>query len=69
MPSRNEPPLQTQLAELDDILAWFDQADIDLDEALQKFERGTELADAIKSKLTKLENNIEIIKQRFDQPA
>lgn len=69
MPSKSEPTLQQQLAELDELLAWFDRPDIDLDEALSQFDRGVKLAEAAKSKLTQLENKITILKQRFEQSA
>ena len=68
MPSKNEPTLQQQLADLDEVLAWFDRPDIDLDEALTKFDEGVKLAESAKAKLEKLENKISVLKQRFDQP-
>lgn len=69
MPRKSEPTLQQQLAELDEVLVWFDRPDIDLDEALAQFDRGVKLAEAAKTKLTQLENKITILKQRFDQSA
>lgn len=69
MPRKHEPTLRQQLAELDDVLAWFDRPDIDLDSALQKFDHGVQLAEAAKSKLTELENKIVVLKKRFDQPT
>lgn len=69
MPSKNDPTLQQQLAELDAVLAWFDRPDIDLDEALAKFDEGVKLAESAKTKLEKLENKITVLKQRFDQPV
>jgi exodeoxyribonuclease VII small subunit len=69
MPSKNELTLQQQLAELDEVLAWFDRSDIDLDEALAKFDHGVKIAESAKSKLTELENKISVLKQRFDQPV
>lgn len=68
MPSKNELSLQQQLAELDAVLAWFDRPDIDLDEALTKFDQGVTIAESAKSKLVQLENKISVLKQRFDQP-
>jgi exodeoxyribonuclease VII small subunit len=59
--------LQDQLTELDVLLAWFDQPDIDLDEALQKFDQGVKLTEAIKRRLTTFENKVAILKKRFDQ--
>ena len=69
MPSKNDPTLQQQLADLDAVLAWFDKSDIDLDEALAKFDHGVKLAESAKNKLTQLENKISVLKQRFDQPV
>lgn len=69
MPSKSEPTLQQQLTELDAVLAWFDQPNIDLDEALKKFDHGVRLAESAKAKLARLENKISVLKERFDQPA
>ena len=69
MSSKSEPTLQQQLAELDAVLAWFDRPDIDLDEALQRFDQGVKLAESAKATLLHRENNIIVLKQRFDQPV
>jgi exodeoxyribonuclease VII small subunit len=65
--AKAEPTLQQQMSELDDLLAWFDQPDIDLDEALTKFDHGVKLAEQLKKRLGGLENKISILKERFDQ--
>ncbi len=65
--TKNEPTLQQQMAELDELLAWFDQPDIDLDAALAKFDHGIALSEKLKHRLEKLENKITILKERFDQ--
>ncbi len=59
--------LADQLADLDTLLAWFDNPDIDIDEALAKFDQGVKLTDDIKKRLSQLENKIVILKERFDQ--
>jgi exodeoxyribonuclease VII small subunit len=64
-----EKPLSDQLRELDELIAWFDQDDFDLDEALKKFDEGVKLTEQIEARLTKLENKITILKQRFDSAA
>lgn len=69
MPSKSNPTLQQQLAELDELLNWFDRPDIDLDEALKQFDKGVELVESAKTKLLHLENKITKLKQRFDQPV
>ena len=66
---KKDKPLRDQLAELDELIAWFDQEDFDLDEALKKFDEGVELAETVKKRLIKLENKITVLKERFDQGA
>lgn len=51
--------------ELEDITAWFETADVDLDEGLKKFERGLELAQVCKSKLSEVENKVVDLKKKF----
>lgn len=63
----NEPSLQKQLADLDELLEWFEKPDIDLDEALLKFDEGVQLAQSAREKLSKLENKITILKQKFGE--
>lgn len=64
---KSEPSLQDQIAELDALLAWFDQPDIDLEEALKKFDQGVALTHSIKDRLRVFENKITVLQQRFDQ--
>ena len=65
----SEKTLQEQLDELDAILAWFEQADVTIDHALDKFKEGTELAERIQQRLDELQNTVTILKERFDRPA
>lgn len=67
--SEKNRTLAQQLADLDELLAWFDQEDFDLDQALAKFDEGVALTKAIEQRLTKLENKIKVLKTRFDQPG
>lgn len=57
------------MKELDEITAWFEQPDVDLDQSLAKFERGLELSVALKQHLQTVENNVQKIKKRFDDSA
>ena len=66
MSKQNEVSLTDQIAKLDEVVAWFEQDDFDIDAAIAKFEEGAELADDIKQKLSTLENKITILKKRFD---
>ena len=52
-------------AELEKIVIWFEDDQVDLDEALGKFERGLELAQACQAKLKEVENRVIKIKEKF----
>ena len=51
--------------ELEDITAWFETAEVDLDEGLKKFERGLELAQICKNKLAEVDNQVTDLKKKF----
>jgi len=51
--------------ELEEITAWFERGDVDLDEGLKKFERGLELAGVCKGKLAEVENKVIELKKKF----
>lgn len=55
------------LKELEEITAWFEGENIDLDEGLVKFERGMELASKLKAHLAETQNRVEQIKLKFNQ--
>ncbi|MFH1252782.1 MAG: exodeoxyribonuclease VII small subunit [Candidatus Uhrbacteria bacterium] len=52
--------------ELEQITAWFEKGEADLDEGLKKFERGLELAKLCKGKLSEVENKIKELKLKFE---
>ncbi len=67
MPKKsNSVDYQTLQTELDKILQWFEQDDVDLDQAIAKYERGMEIAKELESYLKTAENKIEIVKKKFD---
>lgn len=51
--------------ELEDIIAWFEREEVDLEEGLVRFERGLELAKGCKERLKDVENKVVEIKARF----
>lgn len=65
--SKNATNLQSQLDELERIVAWFEGSDIDIEQAIEQFEKGAEKSEAIAKQLESLENKITVLKQRFDQ--
>lgn len=54
--------LKKLLAEFDEIVAWFDGDDIDVEVAIKKFEQGSKLANQIKLQLDEAKNKINILK-------
>lgn len=59
--------LSEKLAELDKLVSWFDNEDLDIDEAIEKFDEVGALTGDIKAELEVLENKITVLKQKFDQ--
>ena len=51
--------------ELEGIIAWFENEDVDLEEGLKKFERGLALAKQCKDRLKEVENKVVHIKAKF----
>lgn len=58
--------LQQKLEELDQLVAWFEGDDIQIEQALKKFDEAEKLADEIGSELKTAKNKIEVIKKKFD---
>jgi exodeoxyribonuclease VII small subunit len=51
--------------EIEEINEWFQGEDIDLDEALKKYEKGMELIAKCKERLKEAENKFEEIKKKY----
>jgi exodeoxyribonuclease VII small subunit len=62
----SQPDFAAKLQELEAITTWFESGEVDLNQALAKFERGLGLADELKRELQQVENRVETIKARFD---
>ena len=52
--------------ELEEIAAWFEKGDTDLDQGLGKFERAMAIADVLKKRLMLAENKVKEIKKNFN---
>lgn len=48
----------SKMAELEAIVAWFDSGEVNLDQAVEKFERGSALAKELKSDISDIENKV-----------
>jgi exodeoxyribonuclease VII small subunit len=51
--------------EIEEINEWFQGEEIDLDEALRKYEKGMELINKCKERLKEAENKFEEIKKKY----
>lgn len=69
MPAKNNRSLQDQLAELNELLEWFDQDDFDLEQAIDKYKQAEKVAGDIRVRLNELQNEITVLKESFDKPA
>lgn len=61
-----EKKVSEKLAELDALVAWFEQDDLDIDDAIQKFEQVATLATEIKADLAVVGNKITILEEKFN---
>lgn len=64
--SEKSKSIKQKLAQLDQLVAWFEQDDIEIEQALKKFEEAEKLAAEISDELQTAKNKIEIIKKKFD---
>lgn len=63
----NTKSFQKKMAELDDILAWFESEEVSLDEAVGKYEQAKKLSAELEKELTEAKNKIEIIDKKFSK--
>lgn len=69
MPAKKKEDFAAAFSELEKIAEWFETEEADLDQGLKKFERGLELAQVCKKKLTEVENKVTEIKKKFGDLA
>jgi exodeoxyribonuclease VII small subunit len=68
MTKSDNKTIQERIAQLETLVAWFDSDEFSLEVALEKFKEAEALAKSIEKELSTLKNEIEIVKQKFDQP-
>jgi exodeoxyribonuclease VII small subunit len=67
MSVENNLNIQEKTARLDQLVAWFDSDDFELEQALGKFAEAEKLAEEIEHDLAALKNNIEVVKEKFNE--
>lgn len=58
--------VQEKLSELSELVAWFQSPEFKLEDAFDKFKQAEALAEEIEKDLTKLKNDIKVVKKKFD---
>lgn len=66
MASKKRQSFAEAFQELEEITAWFERPEVDLDEGLKKFERGLALAAVCKAQLAQVENKVKELKVKYD---
>lgn len=67
MSKQNDLSVQEQIDKLNTLMEWFERDDVDIEEALAKFEEADVLARDIEHRLSSLKNEITVLKERFDK--
>ena len=64
--SADKKSVQDKLTDLSELVGWFQGSSFKLETALDKFKQAKALAEEIEKDLTKLKNDIKVVKRRFD---
>lgn len=64
--STRSKTIEEKMAELDQLVAWFDGDKFELEGAIEKFKKAEALAADIEKDLQSLKNDVQVIKQKFD---
>lgn len=64
--SQKNNSITQQLAKLDEIVAWFESDDFELEQAMAKYKEAEALSQEIETELSELKNEITVLKQKFD---
>lgn len=67
MSKKNDMTIAEKTAKLNEMVAWFNGGDFELEQALDKFTEAEKLAAEIENDLLALKNRIEVVKERFDR--
>lgn len=67
MSDKNNPGVAAKIAQLDELVTWFDSDLFELEQAIEKFNQAEALAVEIEHDLETYKNSIEVVKARFDK--
>ena len=66
MSTNKSQTIEEQIAELDNLLQWFESDEVTVDKALANFERAQVLATELTAALETAKNKVEIIKKKYE---
>lgn len=64
--SEKSNTIQDKMSELSALVAWFQGPEFSLEKAVDMYKQAEKLAEEIEADLSKLKNDITIVKQKFD---
>lgn len=67
MSQNDQPSLKDQIAQLEELVAWFERDDVDIEAAIEKFETGSLLATEIQQRLSTIEAKVTVLREKFDK--
>ncbi len=67
MSAKNSSTIQGKMKKLEEIVQWFESDDVDIDEALAKYETGLKLANQLQEDIKSTKNKFTKIKKSFDK--
>ncbi len=67
MSAKNSSSIQKKMKQLEEIVEWFESEDVDLDEALAKYEKGLKLANELQGDIKSTKNKFTKLKKSFDK--
>jgi len=67
MSAKNSDSIQSKMKRLEEIVEWFESEDVDIDEALSKYEAGLKLAEQLQVDIKTTKNKFAKIKKSFDK--
>lgn len=67
MSVQNKGTIAEKTVKLNEMVAWFDSDDFELEKALDKFKEAEKLAAEIEHDLRAIKNNIEVVKAKFNE--
>lgn len=63
----NQLTISQKLEQLEKLVSWFDSEDFVLEKALEQYKSAEKLADEITEELNSLQNEVTVLKKRFDE--